>query len=152
MNVAEAIREIYPNLVPEPLGSDYAVSQGPNGQYVSSWNNPNLKPTDAQLAVAWFRVAVKKKSAEFTARQIAEIAAPYQPQTKTDDPNAWLAEMMVDLAQTLRTVDQSTKLKNASDMRTKRDRGHANLATKMPGANPIAAAEQVLALRWEDIQ
>lgn len=148
MNITQAIQEMYPSLEP---GRDFLVRDDGKGPYLAEWNNPNPRPTNAQLAEAWFRVAVKRKAAEFTERQVAEIESGYRSQVKSDKPNAWLVEMLVDIAQSVRTVDQTQKLKNAADQRVKRDKGHGALALKSPGTNPLAAADQVLAMRWEDI-
>ncbi len=145
MNLADAIAEIYPALTP---GVDYEVRDDSNGRgpYLASWNNPNPRPTDAELRAAWFGVAKKVKAKEFTTRQLREIATLY-PQVKDGEPIAWVAEMLLDIAQALRTTEQTIKLKGAADLRAKRDRGHQKIAA----ADPVTTtAEQVLAMRWED--
>lgn len=150
MNLSAAIQELYPTAV---FGEDYTVRDDGKGQYIDLWNESRLgpRPTDAQLAEAWFRVAVKMKAAEFTERQVIEIEKPYLSQVKSNKPNAWLVDMLVDIAQAIRTTDQTQKLKNAADQRVKRDKGHAALSLKSPGSDPLAAANAVLAMRWEDI-
>ena len=78
MNIAEAIQEIYPNLRPAPLGTDYAVSQDAQGnQYVSEWNNPNPRPTQQQLADGWFRVSQKRIRRDYAAAYLDERGALY---------------------------------------------------------------------------
>jgi hypothetical protein len=154
MNIAQAILEIYPTL---DSSRDFEVHVDETGkQYIHAWNNPNPRPTDAELAKAWFRVAVKKKAAEWDARQVKEGGKPYEDKLRAATgqdvpPHAIVWNLIMDIAETLRTTEQTVNLKNAVDMRKKRDRGLDVLKTKTPGTDPIADANAILALRWEDI-
>lgn len=139
MNLSQAIIGLYPNL--DPL-KDFEVSADADGkQYISAWNNPNPKPTDADLARGWFEWNKRSKRNEFTNRMHKGIRNLYSEVSEVD--GAWVAEVIIDMVSDPRGV----RVSSVKSLRDKRVRGHGNVDSK---TYTNSTAEQVVAMKWED--
>lgn len=117
MNLSQAILEIYPNLDPS---RDFEIRQDEAGkQYIHSWNNPSPRPTDVQLAAAWFRVAKRQKKAEGANRMHRENRALYPEVQEVE--GAWVAELIVDIV----TEPRGARVFSVKANRDKRARFYA---------------------------
>ncbi len=126
MSIAQAILEIYPGLDPT---RDFEVRDDGDGKpYLASWDNPNPRPTERQLADAELPAAKTRKRAEMQAAFARECEADF-------GPTPWIA---VGVLASSPTDARVTSLKTRA---TKlRDR-----LASVEGATTVAGVE---AVRW----
>lgn len=65
MELAKAIKELYPDAVP---GKDFQLRDDGEGPYIWLWNLPDVKPSDSSLAAAIITADQKETSAKETRR------------------------------------------------------------------------------------
>lgn len=135
MNLAEAIMGLYPDLVPNV---DFVVGAGPDGkQGIEAWNNPNPRPTQADLARGWLAWIKRAKKAELASRAVGEMEALY-PEVKDEPRKAiWIAVVSA------LSNAQDPRMANVKGLRDKLARGHGAVDAKTVPA-------EVQAMSWED--
>lgn len=139
MNITQAIQEMYPGL---ELGRDFFVRDDGAGPYLESWNNPNPRPTDAQLRAAWFSAVKKARKAHYSGRAIDEMEAQF-PEVRDNPRRAiWIAFVMG------MSNSADPKMVAVKASKAKMERAHA-----LVDSPTIITPEQVQALpAWEAVQ
>ncbi len=114
--------------------ADYELREGADGRpYIAVWGERRLgpRPTEAQLADAWFRVVKKDKKAGFAGRMQRENKALY-PEVATVD-GAWVAEAFIDVV----SEPRGARVASIKANKDRRARGYAAVDSKT-NASPSA--------------
>lgn len=128
MNLEQAIKGLYPDLKTYPEGNDFELGYDDRGNVViTAWNNPNPRPTEAQLRDGWFRFLKRQKRGEMERRGTDEM------------------QSLLPVYRALLLLARNSADPRFADLRTRDDK----ITRKIAEVDAATTPEAVEAIRWE---
>lgn len=140
MQTQLAVLALYPDLVPEPFGSDFKVVSNE----IVEWNTDKYpEPTEEDLETAWLSAVKKAKVAEFES-------------LARDASSAVMLDALVELANAPRTgalpsMPNVSALKDIQGKLSRARNATQGVTPQQHGGDPVKAAKGVEDLKWEDL-